>query len=162
MKKLIVIAAVVVAFLLASGCATVKIYSDAGLKDETGLRYYTLKPYLLVEYLAEKDNRVKTTVVYLPDMSHPQYMKLKPGIGASELKMTFSNSALESYGVVTDSQLPESMAAFADILSKSAYAAQTFSGTAPRSTSDGDQVSPFRLYEILFTPEGTVLREVRQ
>ncbi len=80
-----------------------KVYSDAGLKNETGLRFYTLKPYLLVEYQAEKDNTVKTSVVYLPDLSAPQFMKLKPGIGSSELKMTFSNSALESYGVVTDS-----------------------------------------------------------
>ncbi len=42
-----------------SGCATVKIYSDDGLKNVTGLRFYTLKPYLLVEYLAEKDKTVK-------------------------------------------------------------------------------------------------------
>ena len=52
MKKLIVFAAIIVASILLSGCATVKVYSDAGLKNETGLRFYTLKPYLLVEYPA--------------------------------------------------------------------------------------------------------------
>ena len=128
MKRLIVITAVVVACIMIAGCATVKVYSDAELKNETGLRSYTLKPYLLVEYLAEKDNTVKTTVVYLPDLASPQYMVLKPGIGSSELKMGFKNSALESYGVVTDSKLPESMEAFAAILSKSAYATQAFTG----------------------------------
>jgi hypothetical protein len=162
MKRIPVIAAVVVAFLLSSGCATVKVYSDAGLNNETGLRYYTLKPYLLVEYQADKDNKVKTTVIYLPDMTSPQYMKIKPGVGSSELKMTFSNSALESYGVVTDSQLPESMAAFADILSKSAYAAQNFSGSGQGTETVQEQVTPFRLYEIIFTASGTALREVEQ
>lgn len=159
MKRLKFFGTFVLGLLFASGCATVKVYSDAGLTSETGLRYYTLKPYLLVEYLADKDNTVKTTVVYLPDLSAPQYMKLKPGVGSSELKMTFSNSALESYGVVTDSQLPESMAAFADILSKSAYAAQTFTGTRPGDTADQVQEPPFRLFEIIITPDGTVLRE---
>ena len=160
MKKLTVLATILVAYVLLSGCAAVKIYSDAELTNETGLRFYTLKPYLLVEYTTDKDNTVKTSVIFIPDISSAQYMKLKPGIGSSELKMTFSNSALESYGVVTDSQLPESMAAFADILSKSAYAAQTFTGTRPGTTEGEEQKTPFRLFEILFTSTGTVLREV--
>ena len=161
MKRLNVLAAIPVALILLSGCATVKIYSDAGLTTETGLRYYTLKPYLLVEYMAEKDNTVKTSVVFLPDLSTPQFIKLKPGIGSSELKMTFSNSALESYGVVTDSQLPESMAAFADILSKSAYAAQNFSGTrSPSVAGQEHPATPVRLFEIILSPAGTTLKEV--
>ena len=121
MSKKLAVPLIMTLSLMMAGCATVKVYSDAELKNETGLRYYTLRPYLLVEYQAEKDNTVKTTVVYLPDLSNPQYMLLKPGIGSSELKMNFNNGALESYGVVTDSQLPESMEAFAAILSKSAY-----------------------------------------
>ena len=161
MKKLTVFAAILVAVILYSGCATVKIYSDAGLTKETGLRFYTLKPYLLVEYLAAKDNTLKTSVIYLPDLSSPQFMKLKPGIGSSELKMTFANSALESYGVITDSQLPESMAAFADILSKSAYATQNLTGTRPPAEAGQQQPAiPFRLFEIILTPEGTSLKEI--
>ena len=163
MKKLTVFASILVAVVLFSGCATVKIYSDAGLTEETGLRFYTLKPYLLVEYQAQKDNIVKTSIVYLPDLSSPQFVRIKPGIGASELKMTFDNSALESYGVATDSKLPESMAAFADILSKSAYAAQNFTGTRSPSDTGQEQVAkPFRLFEIILTPEGTTLKEVAQ
>lgn len=160
MKKLTVFAVLTVAGILLNGCATVKVYSDAGLTTESGLRFYTLKPYLLVEYHAGKDNTVKTSVVYLPDLSTPQYMRLRPGLGSSELKMTFGNSALESYGVATDSQLPESMAAFADILSKSAYAAQTFTGNRSGSSEEQDQTAPFRLFEILITSSGTVLKEV--
>jgi len=160
MKKFAVIAVMIVAGILLTGCATVKVYSDADLKKETGLRFYTLKPYLLVEYTAGKDNTAKTSVIYLPDLSDPQFMFLKPGIGSSELKMSFKNSALESYGVVTDSQLPEGMEAFAAVLSKSAYAAQTFTGPDSSGDIDQEQRTPFRLYEILPTPSGTVLKEI--
>jgi len=160
MKRITVFAAIVVACILLAGCATVKVYSDAGLNNETGLRFYTLKPYLLVEYMTEKDNTVKTTVVYLPDLSSPQFMRVKPGIGSSEVKMGFKNSALESYGVVADSKLPEGLEAFAAVLSKSAYATQAFTGPAPGGTTDLEQRAPFRLYEVLTTPDGTVLKEV--
>lgn len=165
MKKLAILAALTVSGILLTGCATVKIYSDAGLKNETGLRFYTLKPYLLVEYLAEKDKTVKTSVIYLPDLSDPQFMVLKPGIGSSELKMAFKNSALESYGVAVDSQLPESMEAFAAMLSKSAYAAQAFEGAPPYASSEEGELptdpgSSFRLFEIITGPSGSTLKEV--
>lgn len=165
MKKLAILAALTVSGILLTGCATVKIYSDAGLKNETGLRFYTLKPYLLVEYLAEKDKTVKTSVVYLPDLSDPLFMVLKPGVGSSELKMAFKNSALESYGVAVDSQLPESMESFAAMLSKSAYAAQAFEGAPPFTPSEeGEQPTDpgdsFRLFEIITGPSGSNLKEV--
>lgn len=165
MKKNLVLAVLTVAVILITGCATVKVYSDAGLKNETGLRFYTLKPYLLVEYLAEKDKTVKTSVVYLPDLSDPQFMVLKPGIGSSELKMAFKNSALESYGVAVDSQLPESMEAFAAMLSKSAYAAQAFEGAPPYTPSEEGELptdpgTSFRLFEIITGPSGSTLKEV--
>ncbi len=153
---------ITIASLMLSDCATVKVYSDAELKKETGLRYYSLKPFLLVEYQSEKDNTVKTSVVFLPDLGAPQFMVLKSGLGSSELKMSFKNGALESYGVVTDSQLPESMEAFAAMLSKSAYATQAFTGGADQETINTDPGSSFRLFEILPSPSGTVLKEVVQ
>jgi hypothetical protein len=160
MKRLIVITAIVVACIMIAGCATVKVYSDADLKKETGLRCYTLKPYLLVEYQAEKDNTVKTTVVYLPDLLRPQYMFLKPGIGSSELKMNFKDGALESYGVVTDSKIPESLEAFAAMLSKSAYATNALTGPESPGTLNLEPGNYFKLFEILPTSDGTVLKEV--
>lgn len=160
MKKLNVCAVLAVACILITGCATVKVYSDGGMTTETGLRYYTFKPYLLVEYKANKDNTIKTSVVFLPDLSSPQFIRLRPGIGSGELKMTLSNGALESFGVAADSKLPESMAAFADILSKSAYAAQNFTGSRPDTTSGPEHETPFRLYEIVFSESGTSLKEV--
>lgn len=152
----------VVALILISGCATVKVYSDAELKNETGLKYYPVRPYVLVEYTSDKDNPVKTSVVYLPDLEAPQFMVLKPGLGSSELKMSFKNGALETYGVIAESQLAESMEAFADILSKSAYAAQTMTYTpSPGEDIDSESSRPFRLYEILTEDGETVLKEVQ-
>jgi hypothetical protein len=161
MKRLIIVMVVAVCMILLAACATVKVYSDADLMKETGLRCYTLKPYLLVEYLAEKDNTVKTTVVYLPDLARPQYMVLKSGIGSSELKMSFNNGALETYGVISDSKLPESMEAFAAILSKSAYATNALTGPESPGTLNPEPGTYFRLFEILPTPDGTVLKEVK-
>jgi hypothetical protein len=73
-RKISLIAVVFTGLIAFSGCASVKFYSDPGLRKETGLRYYTLKPYLLVEYQAEKDNTVKTSVVYLPDLENPSIL----------------------------------------------------------------------------------------
>lgn len=157
MKRLIILSVTLVCFIIIEGCASVKVYSDPEMKNETGLRYYTLRPYLLVEYMAEKDNTVRTTLVYLPELSSPQYMVLKSGIGSASIKMDFTNSALQSYGLVTDSQLPEAMEAFAAMLSKSAYATQAFTGQQTTTDEDGPV---FKLYEIVSGQRGTTLKEV--
>lgn len=156
--KQVVSVIALVALLTLSGCATVKFYSDPDLKKETGLRYYTLKPYLLVEYKAEKDNTVKTTVVHLPDLSNPQFLKARTGIGKNDIKLTFTNSGLASYGAVSQSQIPELMEAFANILSKSAYAAQAFTGSGLPASNDSTNY--FKLYEIIPGLDGSALKEV--
>jgi hypothetical protein len=157
MRKIFLLFPLIISILLMSSCASVKICSGSGA--ETGLRFYTVKPYLLVELQSEKDNTVKTTVVYLPDLADPQYIFFKPGFGSNEVKMTFTNSALNSYGSVSESQIPETINAIASLISKGADAATTF--TAPPNFS-GQPISSeiFKLYEIVFDKEGTSLREV--
>ena len=147
-----------VGLLAFAGCASVKFYSDSNLTNETGLRYYTLKPYLLVEFKAEKDNTVKTSVIYLPDLANPQYVRTTSGLGSNELEITFADGAIASYGLVSESQIPETLEAFAAMLSKSAYAAQTF--TAGDRLQVDESETYFRLYEILTGPEGTELKEI--
>ena len=148
-----------VAFISFSGCASVKFYSDADLTKKTGLRYYTLKPYLLVEYKAEKDNTVVTSVVFLPDLANPQYVKVTSGLGSNNLDMTFENSGLTSYGLESSSEIPETMEAVAAMLSKSAYAAQTFRGEIVKEDEDRSEID-FKLYEIIQEPEGTKIKEI--
>jgi hypothetical protein len=157
-KKLIILILFFGSVIILMGCATVKIYSDPDLKNETGLRYYTLKPYLLVEYRAEKDNTVKTSVVYLPDLANPQYLEFKTGIGSNDIKLTFANSSLTTYGVVSESMVSETLEAIASTLSKSAYAAQGLTGPGP--TQPDESGTYFRLYEIIPGPTGTTLKEI--
>ncbi|HSL87032.1 MAG TPA: hypothetical protein VK861_08870, partial [Bacteroidales bacterium] len=92
------------------------------------------------------------------DLSNPQYLKARTGIGKNDINMTFANSSLASYGAVSQSQIPELMEAFANILSKSAYAAQAFTG--PPQTEAEDSSTYFRLFEIIDSPDGTALKEV--
>jgi hypothetical protein len=147
-------------FCLLSGCASVKIYTRSDLTGETGLKFYTSKPYLLVELNGEKDNPMKTTVVYLPDLANPMYLFLKPGIGSNELKLGFTNSTLSSYGVLSEAQITETINALAGLASKSGYAANQFGHPAESPEQSSPDVN-FKLYEIIITAEGTTLKEVK-
>lgn len=157
-KQSIFLLLLFVVLLAFTGCASVKFYSDSNLTNETGLRYYTLKPYLLIEFKAEKDNTVRTSVIYLPDLANPQYVKTTSGLGSNELKIDFQNGAISSYGLISESQIPETLEAFAAMLSKSAYAAQTFTGEGKLQVDESETY--FRLYEILTGPDGTELKEI--
>lgn len=141
------------------GCASVNFYTSPDLTGKTGLKYYNVKPYLLVEPNATKDNSVKTSVVYLPDMANPGYIAIKPGFGSSELKVALINGSLSSVGLLNDSKIPESMDAIAALLSKSGYAVNQFS--QPGLPSQSSDQPAFRLYEIVVGKEETTLREVK-
>ena len=157
MKTSIIPFALFVCFIALTGCTTVKFYSDPDLKNKTGLRYYTVKPYLLIEYKAEKD-KVRSTIVYLPDLANPQFVVAKTGIGKNELKLAFTNSALASYGAISESMVSETLESVASMLSKSAYAAKEF---IPKDVSDAtDSGTYFRLYEIIPGTDGTTLKEI--
>ena len=139
------------------GCATIKFYSDPGLKNETGLRYYTVKPYLLVELKAEKE-KIKSTVIYLPDLVNPQYVVAKTGMGKTDFKLAFTNSAITSYGAVSQSMVSETLESVASMLSKSAYAAKEFIPKDVSEVTDSDTY--FRLFEIIPGIDGTKLKEI--
>lgn len=159
MRRAIYLIMGTLSFCLLSGCASVKIYSKPDLTGETGLKFYTVKPYLLVELNGEKDNLVKTSVVYLPDLANPQYLVLKPGIGSNELKLGFTNSSLSSYGLLSESQISETINAIAGLASKSGYAANAF-GQAPVIPKQSSSDANFKLYEIVIGVGGTSLKEV--
>ena len=115
--------------LLFCYCATVKFYDDKNLKTETGIKFYSAKPYLLVEHMlktsfntANKNKAVtiytlvKTSVIFLPDLLGPQYIKFRPGIGTSDLKINLNNSILTSYGLTTDTKIPETLSSIAGMI----------------------------------------------
>ena len=103
---------------LFSGCAGVKLYTDPSFsKDkETGLKFYYPKPYLLVERNGAKDVPLKTTLLFLPDLSNPVYVKMIRGMGSNEFSIALANGALSTYGLKTDTKVPETIGAVGGLL----------------------------------------------
>lgn len=161
MKTPIILIIEILAVFMLYGCASVQIYSDNDLKERTGLKFYTVKPYLLVELKSEKDMTVKTTVIYLPDLAKPQYLRVKPGAGSSELKMAFTNGILNSYGVTSDSKVDETINSLAALLGKSSDLIRQVEGPAALEGRPVGEVNLI-LYEIVITPESTKLVRVRE
>jgi hypothetical protein len=128
------------------------------LKNETGLRVYTPKPYLLVEYRNTKTETVRTTVVYLPDLSSPQYIKPRPGVGSNSLKLDISNGFLTSYGLTTDTKMPETLGKITDLITKSTSTV----ADVIRTSAVGEVEAPvFELYEISIAQGLTRLLRVK-
>ena len=142
-----------------SGCASVNFYTGSDLTGKTGLKYYNVKPYLLVEPNATKDNSIKTSVIYLPDLANPGYLAIKPGFGSSELKVALINGSLSSVGLLNESKIPESINSLAALLSKSGYAVTQFSQPAG-VTIKSSEAPDFKLYEIIIGTTGTSLKEI--
>jgi hypothetical protein len=158
-------------FLLTS-CASVMIYSDAALQNKTGIKFYTSKPYLLVQYgkshvsevakdaksTVSDSSSVKITVVYLPDLVNPQYLKFKSGMGSSELKVSLSNSILTSYGLATDTKIPETITATGGLVT--ALAAALKPPKAENIVAKTEVQPDFELYEIVMDNGLTSLKKV--
>ena len=145
-------------FILLTSCASVKFFNDEGLKNETGLRVYTPKPFLLVEYRNTKTESVRTTIVYLPDLTKPQYIKPKPGIGSNALKLEITNGFLTSYGLTTDTKIPETLGKITDLLTKSTSSIADIT----RNKTDVEPDQPvFELYEIVISDGQTKLVQVK-
>lgn len=143
---------------LISSCAAVKFYNDESLEQETGLRVYSPKPYLLVEYQGTNTVDLKASIVYLPDLSSPQYIRVKPGLGSAALKLELSNGMLTSYGLTTDTEIPETLGKITDLLTKSAAAIAGF--TKEKFTAEPGQPA-FELYEIVISGGQTKLVQVK-
>jgi len=104
MKKEFIVEALCVLFL-SSGCAGVKIYSDAALQHPSAIQFHYAKPFLLVEYNANKDGTIKTSIVYLPDQKETYYAKMVNGLGNSDLKIAFENGSIASLGTSSDNKI---------------------------------------------------------
>ena len=144
--------------ILITSCATVKFYNDESLKNETGLRVYTPKPFLLVEYRHTQTESVRTTIVYLPDLTKPQYIRQRPGIGSNALKLEITNGFLTSYGLTTDTKMPETLGKITDLLTRSTA---TIADVTRNKTVVGPDQPVFELYEIVIIDGQTTLLRVK-
>lgn len=157
MKKNLIIVALCAITL--ANCTPVKFYSDPGLTKATGLKLYTAKPFLLAEREAESGRLVKSTVIYLPDLSHPQYMAVKNAPGSSKTDLKLSDGILTAFGFEYEQMLLESVEAIAALLSKTAGAVEDLNGLKGTNGLKAS-ANTVQLYEIVIEPERTWLREI--
>lgn len=132
------IAAVLAAMLLA-GCAGFEFYDNAALEGkETGIKFYTPKPYLLV---ARKDAKpVEISIVYLPDLSKPHYAKARSGWGSSNLTMKLADGAITEFGQQVDNGGAANLSSLASLA--------TAVGAKLLRNDGGEERPEFSLYEI--------------
>jgi hypothetical protein len=155
MKKSISASLAGLLIVIATGCTPVKFYSNEGLSQKTGLRYYTVKPYILAERNPENNVIVKATVIYLPDLLNLQYMVVKTGPGSNKVNLKLTDGTLNTFGVESDTKIAATLESLATLISKSAAVvtdkSMPLAATATNITE---------LYEVIMTPEGTILKKV--
>ncbi len=147
-------------FILAfTGCTSVQFYSNPELTKKSGLKYYTVKPYLQVERETVNNSIVKATILYLPDLENPQYIVMKDGIGSKKLDVKLTDGAISTFGLDTDPKISESIAALTSLVSKTATAITDLStlkgipGAAAPSTIT-------ELYDIIMTNGVTSVKKI--
>ncbi len=113
-----------------AGCTPrVKICPAPGPQD-TGIRYYRPKPYLLVEPAREvvtnttrkivsestSDQHVQISLEYLPDFSEEYSIHVKSGLGSADVSVTLDQGwNLTALNQNLDSQFDENVKAFAEL-----------------------------------------------
>jgi hypothetical protein len=159
MKTIILAAFVSLTVIVLTGCAPVRIYSTKGLTEKTGLKYYTVKPFLHVERDSETNRIVKSSVIYLPDLANPQYMVIRDGVNSRKINLKFKDGAITDFGYSSTGKVGESVDALAAMITKSTDALNelnAFKTLQSYKTSS----NTVELYEIIIGPEKTTLREV--
>lgn len=159
MKTTILAAFVSLAIFVLSGCAPVQIYSNRGLSEKSGLKYYTVKPYLHVERDTETNKVVKATVIYLPDLANPQYMVIRDGLNSRKINLKFKDGCLTDFGYSSTGKVSESVDALATLISKSSDALTELNALKSMQAAKTPSNS-VELYEIVIGPEKTTLRQV--
>jgi hypothetical protein len=150
---------IIINSVLLSCCTPVRFYSDADLTKKTGLKFYPVRPFMQIERETETGRIVKATLLYLPDLSNPQYMAIKSGPGAAKADLKLADGILTNFGFEYEQILPESLESLATLVSKTAAAAEDISGMKanPALKSAPNIVE---LYEVIMTGEKTTFREV--
>jgi hypothetical protein len=159
MKTTILAAFVSLALFVFSGCAPVQIYSNKGLSEKSGLKYYTVKPYLHIERETEANKIVKATVIYLPDLANPQYMVIRDGINSRKINLKFKDGCLTDFGFSSTAKVNESVDALAALISKSSDALTELNALKSMQAAKTSSNS-IELYEIVIGADKTTLRQV--
>ena len=159
MKNTILVVLVSVFITAFIACAPVQFYSNKSLTEKTGLKYYTTKPFLHVERDPETNKIVKSTIIYLPDLANPQYMVMRDGLNSRKINLKFKDGYITDFGYSSTGKVSESVDALAGLISKGTDALtelNTLKGLQPTKAASNN----VELYEIVFGPDKTTLREV--
>jgi len=159
MKTTILAAFISLALFVFCGCAPVQIYSNRGLSEKSGLKYYTVKPYLHVERDAETSKIVKATVIYLPDLANPQYMVIRDGLNSKKINLKFKDGCLTDFGYSSTGKISESVDALAALISKSSDALTELNALKSMQAVKTSS-NTVELYEIVIGADKTFLRQV--
>jgi hypothetical protein len=159
MKKRIFQIILYLVILSIIGCSPVKFSSQPGLDSVTGLKFYTVKPFILVEREVSGNRVIKATVLYLPDLSNPQYMVLKNGVGARKVDIKLTEGSINTLGFSSDPNIAESLNALASLLSKGTAAVVDINNLRTQQNISASDNS-VELYEVIMSSDKTILREV--
>jgi hypothetical protein len=159
MKNQMLAVLVGVTIFVFTGCAPVQIYSNKGLTEKTGLKYYTVKPFLHVEKEPETNRIVKATIIYLPDLANPQYMVIHDGLNSRKVNLKFTDGSINTFGYASTSKVGESVDALAAMISKGTDALTDLNALKSLQTIKAAS-NTVELYEIIFGADKTTLREV--
>lgn len=159
MKNSIFISILFIIVFISASCAPVSFYSNPELTEKAGLKYYTKKPYLMVERDPESNRISNAIVIYLPDLANPQYMIINGGIGSRKIEMELSEGSIKSFGSTSDPEIDETVTALAGLISKGAGTLTDIAALRNPPTLIENEVS-VELYEILIDSGGTRVRKV--
>lgn len=153
-----IIAVVAITIIILAGFAPVKLYSNSGLTESTGLKYYTLKPYLQVER-ASNNSILKITVIYLSDLENPQYMVINFGLGSRKVDLKLTDGAISTLSLSSDSKIPESIDALTGLISKGTSSVTNL--TVPKSKIPTLTTTPTtELYDIIMDKGVTSFKKI--
>jgi hypothetical protein len=159
MKTITFAAFVGMIIILFAGCAPVRIYSNKGLTEKTGLKYYTVKPYLHVERDSETNTVVKAAIIYLPDLANPQYMVIRDGLNSRKVNLKFTNGSLDTFGFSSTGKISESVDALAALITKGTDALTDLNALKGLQAVKAPS-NAVELYEIIIGTDKTTLRKV--
>jgi hypothetical protein len=137
--------------LVLSSCARMQFYTKPDLSgEETGIKFFTPRPYLLVARTGSEEKPVDVQVLYLPDLSKPIYAKASPGYGSADVNITLSNGMLTNFGAKTDSNIAGLLTALGTLDKDLATAGKTRKETGLLVPNAG----------VNYTEQGTVLVKI--
>ncbi len=145
--------------LVPAGCTSVQFYSNPELTQKSGLKYYTVKPFLQVERETVNNTIVKATILYLPDLENPQYIAMKDGLGSKKLDLKLSDGVITTFGMETDPKIAESLAALTTFVSKTATAITDLS-TLKGIPGAAAPATVTELYDIIMTGGVTSVKKI--